>query len=227
MWRAEKRRIRDRSFIQYDARNHFARAYAVSASDACTWDLFPPVKGYRPYNAKATRSYNVSPRRQHSDWSKLVIQRDGYKCKTCGEEKNLEAHHIWPQGWYPQLRYILKNGITLCCKCHEVAFYSTEITPGQFIELTNETKEINANIEASDFWDYYTAGLEKGRVLAYKLLTPEEMLLNNDEMEWFITWAALNNFLGRTERVVREAPIKDDFYKISEEMKLSILSYKN
>jgi len=224
MWLAQKRRVRDRNFIQYEPEKHFIRAYAVSASNACAWDLFPPVKGYRPFNAKAKRSYNVSPKRQHSDWSKLVIERDRFKCRQCGKESYLEAHHIWPQGAFPQLRYILKNGITLCHSCHEIAFHSTEITPGQFLELSKETQQINANIEASNFWEYYTAGLEKGRVLAYQLLTAKEMLMDNDEKEWFISWAALNDFLGRTEKVAREAPIKDDHYKVAEEMKLIIRS---
>lgn len=227
MWLAEKRRIRDRRFVQYEPKKHFVRAYAMSASIACTWDLFPPVKGFRPFNAKVKRSYNVSPKRQHSDWSKMVIQRDDRYCQNCGVETSLEAHHIWPQSWYPQLRYILKNGITLCRPCHEVAFHATEITPGQFLALTNETKEINSNIEASNFWEHYTAGLQKGRILAYQLMPPDEMLLNNDEKEHFISWAALNDFIGRTEIVAREAPIKDDLYKISSEMQFAIEAYKN
>jgi len=227
MWRAEKRKMRDRRYIQYKPKEHFVRAYAVSASNACTWDLFPPVKGYRPFNAKAKQSYNVSPKRQHSDWSKCVLQRDEHKCQECGLESNLEAHHIWPQGWYPQLRYVLKNGITLCRQCHQVAYHANEITPGQFIELSNEMMEINENIEARNFWEYFVAGLEKGRILSYQLLEPEEMLMNEDEKKWFICWAALNNYLGRTEEVANEATIKDVFYKISEEMKRSIISYRN
>lgn len=76
-------------------------------------------------------------------------------------------------------------------------------------------------------WEYYTAGLEKGRVLAYELLSENEMLMSNDEKVFFLNWAALNDFLGRTERVVQEAPIKDDHYKVSEEIKLSIRSYED
>ncbi len=227
MWLAQKRRIRDRNFIPYIPEKHFVRAYAISASVACSWDLFPPVKGYRPYNTKAKRSYNVSPERQHSDWSKLIIERGGHECKKCGVNERLEAHHIWPQGWYPHLRYILKNGITLCRPCHEVAFHSTEITPGQFLELTNETNQINANIEAENFWEYYASGLEKGRILAYKLLPENEMQMTREQKEWFVQWAALNDFFGRSEKVSSQAPIKDYNYKISEEMRKDILSHKD
>ncbi len=40
---------------------------------------------------------------------------------------------------------------------------------------------MNANIEADNFWDYYTAGLEKGRVLAYRLLTPDQLFISEEE----------------------------------------------
>ncbi|MCF6256282.1 MAG: HNH endonuclease [Gammaproteobacteria bacterium] len=225
MWRAEKRRISDRKFIQYKPEEHFVRAYAVSASNACSWDMFSPVKGYRPYNAGTKRSYNVSPKRQHTDWARMVVERDGYKCQKCGENTNLEAHHIWPQSWFPQFRYILKNGVTLCRQCHDEAFHAHEITPGQFLELTNEIEKINSIIEETDFWENYTAGLEKGRVLAYQLSSTKEMHINKDEKEYFVSWAAMNNFLERTECVTRDGPIKDNKYKVSEEMRLSILSY--
>lgn len=49
-------------------------------------------------------------------WTRGVKNRDGWKCmisdgNCCG---NLEAHHILPWAEYPELRFELKNGITLC-----------------------------------------------------------------------------------------------------------------
>lgn len=226
MWLAQNRRIKDRQFIPYEPQKHLVRAYAVCASDANTWDLFKPTNGYHPYNARNKKSYTVSPKRQHSDWSKIVIQRDGKKCTNCGEVGHLEAHHIWPQGWYPQLRYILQNGITLCRPCHDIAFHATEITPNQFLELTKDVKEINLNIEAVNFWEYYTAGLEKGRVYAHGLAMPDEMSLTNSEKEWFVMMASLNDFLGRTALVTKDAPIRDNHYKICDEVIKDILTYQ-
>lgn len=226
MWIAQKRRMRDRVFIPYEPEKHFVRAYAVSASCESSWDLFSPVKGYHPYNSKSKNSYTVSLKRQHDDWSKLVIQRDDKKCTNCGEVGHLEAHHIWPQGGYPQLRYILQNGITLCRPCHDIAFHATEITPNQFLELTKDVKEINSNIEAVNFWEYYTAGLEKGRVYAYGLATPDEIRLTTSEKDWFVMWASLNDFLGRTALVAKNAPIKDNHYKIDDEVIKDILNYR-
>ena len=222
---AVTRRIRDRKFIKYEPEKHFIRAYALSKNNDNIWDLFPPVKGYRPFNTKTKRSYTIRQKRQHSDWAKLILQRDNKKCMNCGSESKLEAHHIWPQSAFIQLRYTLKNGITLCRDCHNIAYHAPEITPGQFLELTNETKEINANIEADNFWDYYTAGLEKGRVLAYRLLTPDQLFISEEEKEWFISWSSLNSFVERSEDSANNAPIIDYKYKICEEIKLDIKKY--
>ena len=71
--------IRDRKFIKYEPEKHFIRAYALSKNNDNIWDLFPPVKGYHPFNTKRKRSYTVSQKRQHSDWAKLILQRDNKK----------------------------------------------------------------------------------------------------------------------------------------------------
>jgi hypothetical protein len=51
-------------------------------------------------------------------WRKAVFERDGYKCQNCGSQKTLHAHHIKPRKDYPELAFDIKNGITLCKKCH-------------------------------------------------------------------------------------------------------------
>lgn len=54
-------------------------------------------------------------------WRESVFERDGYKCKICGSNKNIQAHHIipWSQTRNNKgLRYDIDNGITLCRKCH-------------------------------------------------------------------------------------------------------------
>lgn len=54
----------------------------------------------------------------HKNWSQKVKQRDRKVCRRCGFDKNLEAHHILPQGKYPVFSGLLLNGITLCGNCH-------------------------------------------------------------------------------------------------------------
>jgi len=56
----------------------------------------------------------------HRDWSKSVKKRDGWKCRIAGENcgGRIEAHHILGWSNFPELRYKINNGITLCHAHH-------------------------------------------------------------------------------------------------------------
>jgi len=58
---------------------------------------------------------------QYKQWQKEVFIRDGYCCSLCGDRKKkfLVAHHIQNFAQYPQLRFVIENGITLCRNCHK------------------------------------------------------------------------------------------------------------
>lgn len=52
-------------------------------------------------------------------WRKAVFERDDYTCQMCGVRGSyLEADHIKPWAYYPELRFELTNGRTLCKGCH-------------------------------------------------------------------------------------------------------------
>ena len=59
-------------------------------------------------------------RREYKNWRTSVYDRDDYTCQCCGTRGGkLNAHHINQFADYPDLRYDVNNGITLCVKCHD------------------------------------------------------------------------------------------------------------
>jgi len=58
----------------------------------------------------------------YQDWVRKCLIRDNYQCKICGEkytrEHKLVVHHILPWRDYPEERYNINNGITLCQAHH-------------------------------------------------------------------------------------------------------------
>ena len=63
--------------------------------------------------------------KQYEDWRKTVYERDLHTCQQCQKQNcKLNAHHIKDGINYPELRYIVENGITLCEKCHKKEHHS-------------------------------------------------------------------------------------------------------
>lgn len=60
-------------------------------------------------------------RYQYKTWAKAVKDRDGWRCTKCGSTDRLHSHHIKPWRHYPESRYDVSNGLTLCYQCHEQA----------------------------------------------------------------------------------------------------------
>ena len=52
-------------------------------------------------------------------WKDLVFSRDKNKCRICGGQNNLEAHHIIPKKKCLQTAFLRMNGVTLCHDCHK------------------------------------------------------------------------------------------------------------
>ncbi len=52
-------------------------------------------------------------------WRKSVLERDNYTCIFCNNNNaKLQVDHIKPFALFPELRFELSNGRTLCVDCH-------------------------------------------------------------------------------------------------------------
>jgi predicted restriction endonuclease len=73
----------------------------------------------RSYRYREETNQEERTTAEYKQWREAVYQRDGYRCRLCGQVGGiLNAHHILPFAGYPQERTNIKNGITLCKRCH-------------------------------------------------------------------------------------------------------------
>lgn len=77
------------------------------------------IDGRYPEKARLRKS------REYELWRKSVYERDNYTCVWCGargekgKRVQLNADHIKPFADYPELRFAIDNGRTLCVPCHK------------------------------------------------------------------------------------------------------------
>ncbi|MFA6925182.1 MAG: HNH endonuclease [Bacteroidales bacterium] len=70
---------------------------------------------------KERKRYVHTRDKKYLQWRSNIFQRDNWTCRTCGITGcYLEVHHIKSWAKYPELRYDVENGITLCKECHKL-----------------------------------------------------------------------------------------------------------
>lgn len=70
--------------------------------------------GITPINQKIRSSF------KYKEWRIAVFKRDDFTCQFCGERGgSLHADHIKPFSLFPDNRFDLSNGRTLCVECHK------------------------------------------------------------------------------------------------------------
>lgn len=79
-------------------------------------------RGENHCNWKGGISKNVHSTKEpkYKEWRMKVFERDNFRCKLFSKEckGQLQAHHIFKWANYPDLRYVVNNGITLCVAHH-------------------------------------------------------------------------------------------------------------
>lgn len=67
----------------------------------------------------STENHRIRNSMKMKNWRKEVFERDNYTCQICfARGGELNADHIKPFAFFPELRFELSNGRTLCVQCH-------------------------------------------------------------------------------------------------------------
>lgn len=87
-------------------------------SPVCGW------KGQKYNRGPEHPRYREDARRRnrsgaHRQWQQAVLNRDGATCQRCGATGvEMHAHHLKSYKDFPDLRFDVTNGETLCYRCH-------------------------------------------------------------------------------------------------------------
>lgn len=69
---------------------------------------------------KSTRTKGHLTTKEYTGWRRDVFFNDNFTCFLCDKRGGkLHAHHIKPWSEFPELRYEVFNGVTLCVDCHK------------------------------------------------------------------------------------------------------------
>lgn len=89
------------------------------SKSVCRGELHHGWKGgISPENEKVRKSLD------YKLWREAVFARDNFTCtwcglkSGCGKAVTLNADHIKPFAYFPELRFEISNGRTLCVDCH-------------------------------------------------------------------------------------------------------------
>jgi hypothetical protein len=117
--------VRDKISLSLKGRKILNRKKPVPFSKEHLQNISLATKGEKNWKWVVDRTKLKTDRLQSYDyryklWMLAVKNRDGWKCKISNQDcrGRLEAHHILSWKDYPELRYQVNNGITLCCAHH-------------------------------------------------------------------------------------------------------------
>ncbi len=95
-------------------------------------------------SSRASQSHKLAA------WQAKVFHRDGLTCRIChrdiatlnADKIDLNAHHIKEWEKYPDLRFEVDNGLTLCGECHWCYHYAGNDNTYEFIGDISELRKL-------------------------------------------------------------------------------------
>lgn len=67
----------------------------------------------------SNEEHRIRQSKDFKQWRRAVFERDDYTCQECLKRGSyLEPHHLKPFAYFPELRFDINNGRTLCQPCH-------------------------------------------------------------------------------------------------------------
>lgn len=79
----------------------------------------PKKKGWKPVEQLRRENKQDRQSSTYKAWRMAVLIRDNFTCQMCGKKGGLlEDHHLKPFAYFPELRFDVSNGQTLCHKDH-------------------------------------------------------------------------------------------------------------
>jgi hypothetical protein len=96
-------------------------------------ELAPRWRGGITAKSRADRN-----RLKTDGWRIEVFRRDDYTCQTCSRHGgDLHADHVKPFSKFPELRFLVSNGRTLCRSCHYLVTFGKQMPKGSRWGLYN------------------------------------------------------------------------------------------
>lgn len=99
------------------------KEYCIKLSESRKGELNPAWKGGISFDRK---KYKRGWKQEK--WRIKVLNRDDYTCCECGKVGGqLVAHHIIPWSENKKLRFVIRNGNTLCFNCHQYIHWNERL----------------------------------------------------------------------------------------------------
>jgi hypothetical protein len=105
---------------------------------------YPRGDKHWSWKGGVSRDTHSLKRPEYREWRTAVFERDNWKCRIADIncDGQLQAHHILRWSEYPELRYVINNGITLCVAHHPRKRAEEKRLAPKFFELVSVSKVI-------------------------------------------------------------------------------------